>query len=43
MTTYRVYIDETADKITSGYLSDGLIVITQQRKKGEFVHSRNSF
>nr|DAD48956.1 TPA_asm: hypothetical protein HUJ06_018893 [Nelumbo nucifera] len=33
----RVVADENSDKISNGYLSDGLIGRTQERKKGEHI------
>lgn len=32
-----VSIDETAEKTSNGYLSDGLVVRTQERKKGKAI------
>lgn len=34
-----VSVEETAEKVTNGYLSDGLMGRAQERKKGEFVHN----
>jgi hypothetical protein len=34
-----VSVDETAEKMTNGYLSDGLMGRAQERKKGEFIRT----
>jgi hypothetical protein len=34
-----VSVEETAEKVNNGYLSDGLMGRAQERKKGEFVHN----
>ena len=37
-TSSRVSADENSDKFSRGYLSDGLIARTQERKKGQFLY-----
>lgn len=38
-----VSIDETAEKTSNGYLSDGLVVRTQERKKGKAIFACRSY
>jgi hypothetical protein len=37
-----VSVDETAEKMTNGYLSDGLMGRAQERKKGELINMATS-